>query len=176
MQIPPLKPPFRNFGNHFGFRKSDFWPFYFFWSFSNWNSHWSRRYPELSFPWIKKLNSYIFVIRKKKQPGNIKCFLRNPLRNFPIDIWTPPNVRTCWLMDTHAHINAHDKFPHLVRWQRNDPATVISRIPRAAINHPEKWYLGLSFLHNSVLGAQLKQLWPTGGCKIDRCMMVMMFE
>ena len=35
-------------------------------------------------------------------------------------------------------INAHDKFPHLVRWQRNDPATVISRIPRAAINHPEK--------------------------------------
>ena len=76
---------------------------------------------------------------------------------------------------TYAHINAHDKFPHLVRWQRNDPATVISRIPRAAINHPEKWYLGLSFLHNSVLGAQLKQLWPTGGCKIDQCVMVMMF-
>ena len=74
---------------------------------------------------------------------------------------------------TNAHINAHNKFPHLVRWQRNDPATVISRIPRAAINHPEKWYLGLSFLHNSVLGAQLKQLWPTGGCKIDRCVMVM---
>ena len=62
---------------------------------------------------------------------------------------------------TNAHINAHDKFPHLVRWQRNDPATVISRIPRAAINHPEKWYLGLSFLHNSVLGAPLKQLCPT---------------
>ena len=29
-QIPPLKPPFRHFGNHFGPRKSDFWPFYFF--------------------------------------------------------------------------------------------------------------------------------------------------
>ena len=26
----PLKPPFRHFGNHFGPRKSDFWPFYFF--------------------------------------------------------------------------------------------------------------------------------------------------
>ena len=25
----PLKPPFRHFGNHFGPRKSDFWPFYF---------------------------------------------------------------------------------------------------------------------------------------------------
>ena len=25
-----LKPPFRHFGNHFGPRKSDFWPFYFF--------------------------------------------------------------------------------------------------------------------------------------------------
>ena len=36
----------------------------FFWSFPHWNSHWSRRYPELSFPWVKKLNSYIFVIRK----------------------------------------------------------------------------------------------------------------
>ena len=30
IQIPPLKPPFRHFGNHFGPRKSDFWPFYFF--------------------------------------------------------------------------------------------------------------------------------------------------
>ena len=27
---PPLKPPFRHFGNHFGPWKSDFWPFYFF--------------------------------------------------------------------------------------------------------------------------------------------------
>ena len=26
----PLKPPFSHFGNHFGPRKSDFWPFYFF--------------------------------------------------------------------------------------------------------------------------------------------------
>ena len=26
----PLKPPFIHFGNHFGPRKSDFWPFYFF--------------------------------------------------------------------------------------------------------------------------------------------------
>ena len=26
----PLKPPFRHFGNHFGPRKSDFGPFYFF--------------------------------------------------------------------------------------------------------------------------------------------------
>ena len=26
----PLKPSFRHFGNHFGPRKSDFWPFYFF--------------------------------------------------------------------------------------------------------------------------------------------------
>ena len=26
----PLKPLFRHFGNHFGPRKSDFWPFYFF--------------------------------------------------------------------------------------------------------------------------------------------------
>ena len=26
----PLKPPLRHFGNHFGPRKSDFWPFYFF--------------------------------------------------------------------------------------------------------------------------------------------------
>ena len=26
----PIKPPFRNFGNHFGPRKSEFWPFYFF--------------------------------------------------------------------------------------------------------------------------------------------------
>ena len=26
----PLKPPFRHFGKHFGPRKSDFWPFYFF--------------------------------------------------------------------------------------------------------------------------------------------------
>ena len=25
----PLKPPCRHFGNHFGPRKSDFWPFYF---------------------------------------------------------------------------------------------------------------------------------------------------
>ena len=39
----PLKPPFRHFGNHFGPRKSDFWPFYLFWSFSHWNSHWSRK-------------------------------------------------------------------------------------------------------------------------------------
>ena len=39
----PLKPPFRHFGNHFGPRKSDFWPFYWFWSFSHWNSHWSRK-------------------------------------------------------------------------------------------------------------------------------------
>ena len=39
----PLKPPFRHFGNHFGPRKSDFWPFYLFWSFSNLNSHWSRK-------------------------------------------------------------------------------------------------------------------------------------
>ena len=29
----------RHFGNHFGPRKNDFWPFYFFWSFSHWNSH-----------------------------------------------------------------------------------------------------------------------------------------
>ena len=27
----PLKPPFRHFGNHFGPRKSDFWPFCTFW-------------------------------------------------------------------------------------------------------------------------------------------------
>ena len=40
----PLKPPFRHFGNHFGPQKSDFWPFYFFWSFSHWNSHWSRKF------------------------------------------------------------------------------------------------------------------------------------
>ena len=26
----PLKPQLRHFGNHFGPRKSDFWPFYFF--------------------------------------------------------------------------------------------------------------------------------------------------
>ena len=26
----PLKPPFRHFGNHFGPRKSDFWPFFYF--------------------------------------------------------------------------------------------------------------------------------------------------
>ena len=39
----PLKPPFRHFGNHFGPRKSDFWPFFLFWSFSHWNSHWSRK-------------------------------------------------------------------------------------------------------------------------------------
>ena len=40
IQIPPLKPPFRHFGNHFGHRKSDFWPFYCFWSFSHKkNSH-----------------------------------------------------------------------------------------------------------------------------------------
>ena len=39
----PLKPPFRHFGNHFGPWKSDFWPFYWFWSFSHWNSHWSRK-------------------------------------------------------------------------------------------------------------------------------------
>ena len=38
-----IKPPFRHFGNHFGPRKSDFWPFYLFWSFSHWNSHWSRK-------------------------------------------------------------------------------------------------------------------------------------
>ena len=43
IQIPPLKPPFRHCGNHFGPRKSDFWPFYLFWSFSHWNSHWSRK-------------------------------------------------------------------------------------------------------------------------------------
>ena len=43
IQIPPLKPPFRHFGNHFGPWKSDFWPFYLFWSFSHWNSHWSRK-------------------------------------------------------------------------------------------------------------------------------------
>ena len=43
IQIPPLKPPFRHFGNHFGPRKSDFWPFYLFWSFSHWNSHWSQK-------------------------------------------------------------------------------------------------------------------------------------
>ena len=40
---PPLKPPVRHFGNHFGPQKSDFWPFYWFWSFSHWNSHWSRK-------------------------------------------------------------------------------------------------------------------------------------
>ena len=28
---------------HFGPRKSDFWPFYWFWSFFHWNSHWSRK-------------------------------------------------------------------------------------------------------------------------------------
>ena len=28
--VPPLEPPFKHFGNHFGPRKSDFWPFYFF--------------------------------------------------------------------------------------------------------------------------------------------------
>ena len=43
MVQPPLKPPFRPFGNHFGPRKSDFWPFFLFWSFSHWNSHWSRK-------------------------------------------------------------------------------------------------------------------------------------
>ena len=26
----PLKPPFGHFGNHFGPRKSDFWPFFYF--------------------------------------------------------------------------------------------------------------------------------------------------
>ena len=73
-------------------------------------------------------------------------------------IWwcTYPMMRMRTQRETNAHnftcthilaINAHDKFPHLVRWQRNDPATVKSRIPRTAINHPEKWYLGLSFLH-----------------------------
>ena len=30
IQIPPLEPPFKQFGNHLGPRKSDFWPFYFF--------------------------------------------------------------------------------------------------------------------------------------------------
>ena len=40
----PPKPPIRHFGgNYFGPRKSDFWPFYCFWSFSYWNSHWSRK-------------------------------------------------------------------------------------------------------------------------------------
>ena len=39
----PLKPPFSHFGNNFRPRKSDFWPFYWFWSFSHWNSHWSRK-------------------------------------------------------------------------------------------------------------------------------------
>ena len=39
----PLKPSFRHFGDHFGPRKSDFWPFYWFWSFFHWNSHWSRK-------------------------------------------------------------------------------------------------------------------------------------
>ena len=42
-KYPPLKPPFRHFGNHFGPRKSDFWPCYLFWSFFYWNSHWSRK-------------------------------------------------------------------------------------------------------------------------------------
>ena len=39
----PLKPLFRHFGNHFRPRKSDFWPFSWLWSFSHWNSHWSRK-------------------------------------------------------------------------------------------------------------------------------------
>ena len=39
----PLKPPFSYFGNNFKPRKSNFWPFYWFWSFSHCNSYWSRK-------------------------------------------------------------------------------------------------------------------------------------
>ena len=48
----------------------------FFWSFSHWNSHWSRRYPELSFPWVKMLNSYIFVIRKQNATRNCNVLFK----------------------------------------------------------------------------------------------------
>ena len=40
----PPKPPIRHFGNHNGPRKSDFWPSYWFSSFSHWNFHWSRNF------------------------------------------------------------------------------------------------------------------------------------
>ena len=47
----------RHFGNHFGPRKNDFWPFYFFWSFSHWNSHafTNMHFPTSRSAQIKKL-------------------------------------------------------------------------------------------------------------------------
>ena len=67
MQIPPLKTPFRHFGNHFGPWKSDIWPFYWFWSFSHWNSHRSRRWlntnfiktrPKIGLKWCASCGSF----------------------------------------------------------------------------------------------------------------------
>ena len=60
----PLKPPFRHFGNHFGPRKSDFWPFYFFWSFSHWNSH---AFTNMHFPTSRSAQ-----IKKKSKETHLK--------------------------------------------------------------------------------------------------------
>ena len=53
----PPKPPKRYLRNPNRTSKSDFWPFYWFWSFSHWNSHWSQ----------KKLRTAEGVVLQQKQ-------------------------------------------------------------------------------------------------------------
>ena len=79
---PPLKPPFRHFGNHFGPPKSDFWPFHIFpieipiETEKIQNSH---------FPGSKCSTLTYLCSGSKMQPGTAMCFLNF----YTLVFWTP---------------------------------------------------------------------------------------
>ena len=85
----PLKPPFRHFGNHFGPPKSDFWPFYIFGHFPIEIPIETEKIQNSHFPGSKCSTLTYLFSGSKMQPGTAMCFLRKPLWNFPIDMWTP---------------------------------------------------------------------------------------
>ena len=92
---PPPKPPFRPSRNPNRTSKSDFWPFYWIWPFSHWNSHWSQ----------KKLRTAEGVVLQQKQ----KVF-----RN----LWTKwNNLKPCRSWNFNFHQNKN--HPTQPGWKRS---------------------------------------------------------
>ena len=103
MQIPPLKPPFRHFGNHFGPPKSDFWPFYIFGHFPIEIPIETEKIQNSHFPGSKCSTLTYLCSGSKMQPGTAMCFLNFYTLVFWIPLVTtyrlPPffdPFRSCW--------------------------------------------------------------------------------
>ena len=87
----PPKTPISTLWEPFWTPEKWFLAILYFWSFSHWNSHWNRKNSELSFPWVKLLNSYIFAFRKQNATRKYNVLFKKTTLKFSHWYVDPPN-------------------------------------------------------------------------------------